>query len=146
MPPQSDPKAIRMDMVRPCKTYGIYCLGSTMANLGWPRKSNFSLFAVLGCVFQPFCTAFADFGAERDSKMDSGFVAERTLKSTKRNFATLGRVVQQFRTVFGDFDAKRVSKMNYFEDFPLHQLKGTVAGTALAHWIYTYSNTYVHIC
>ena len=119
---QSNPKAIQMDMVRPCKTYGIYYLGTTMAHLGDPRTSNCPLFAALGCVFRQFCTAFADFGAKRDPKMDYFFVAERTLKSTKRNFAALCRVVPQFRTVFGDFDAQMVSKMYLFDDFPLSDL------------------------
>ena len=88
MTPQSDPKVIQMDMGKPFKTDGIYCLGNTMGHPGWPRKSNFSLFAVLGRVFQQFCTASGDFGAEKVSKMDSTFVAEGTQKSTRRNKET----------------------------------------------------------
>ena len=88
MTPQSDPKVIQMDMGKPFKTYCIYCLGNTMGHPGWPRKSNFSLFAVLGRVFQQFCTAFGDLGAEKVPKRDYTFVAEGTPKSTKRNKET----------------------------------------------------------
>ena len=85
MTPQSDPKVIQMDMGTPFKTYGIYCLGTTMGHPGWPRKSNFSLFAVLGRVFEQFCTAFDDVGPKMTLKMDYIFVAECPQKSTKRN-------------------------------------------------------------
>ena len=83
MTPQSDTKVIQMHMDKPFKTYGIYCVGTTVAHLGWPRISNFFLFAALGPVFQQFWTAFTNFDPKKVPKMDSFFAAEGTPKSTK---------------------------------------------------------------
>ena len=51
MAPQSDPEAIQMDMGKPFKTYGIYCLGNKMDHWEWHRKLNFSSLDVLGVFF-----------------------------------------------------------------------------------------------
>ena len=54
MVPQSDPKATQMDMAEPFKTYGIYCTGATLGQLGRGWKSIFFLLAFLAPIFSGF--------------------------------------------------------------------------------------------
>ena len=74
MVPQSDPKATQMDMAEPFKTYGIYCTGATLGQLGRGWKSIFVSACFSGAYFFRFLLTFIDFGAKMVPKMEYPFL------------------------------------------------------------------------